>query len=107
MMVEDYKALVQSCSRCCMFEGVILKAHLCPIRAYVPLKLVHIDFTSVESTVELNNLLSMKNILVIMDHFMQYALASIMKDQTAKTVAKILYERFIMVFGMLAKLLSD
>ena len=30
-----------------------------------------------------------------------------MKDQMAKTMAKILYERFIVVFGMPAKLLSD
>ena len=30
-----------------------------------------------------------------------------MKDQTAKTVARVLYERFIAVFGVPAKLLSD
>ena len=107
MMVEDYKALVRGCPRCCVLEGVMPKVPLCPIRAHTPLELVHVDFTSVESTMELNKPPSIKNVLVIMDHFMHYALAVVTKDQTAKTVAKVLYERFIMVFGMAAELLSD
>ena len=49
----------------------------------------------------------MKNILVITDHFTHYALAIVIKDQTAKTMAKVLYERFIMVFSAPTKLLSD
>ena len=73
MMVKDCKALVQSCSRCCAFEGAVLKAPLFLIRAYAPLKLVHMDFTSVESTMELNKPLSMKNVLIITDHFTRYA----------------------------------
>ena len=78
-----------------------------PIRALAPLELVHIDFTSVESTMELNKPPSVKNVLVIMDHFTCYAMAVMMKDQMAKTVAEVLYERFITVFGMPAKLLRD
>ena len=38
---------------------------------------------------------------------MRYALAVVTKDQMAKTVAKVLYERFISVFGAPARLLSD
>ena len=45
--------------------------------------------------------------LEITNHFMCYVMAVVTKDQTAKTVAKVLYERFIAVFGMPAKLLSD
>ena len=71
-----------------------------PIRAHAPLELVHIDFTSAELTMELNNLPSVKNVLVITDHFMCYALAVVTKEQMAKTVAKVLYERFISVFGV-------
>ena len=107
MMVEDCKALVRGCPRCCPFEGVIPKAPLCPIRAHAPLELVHVDFTSVESTMELNKLPSIKSVLVIMDHFTHYALAVMTKDQTAKTIAKVLYERFITVFGMPVKLLNN
>ena len=56
---------------------------------------------------ELNQPPSVKNILVITDHFMRYSMAFVTKDQKAKTLTRILYERFISVFGMPAKLLSD
>ena len=88
-------------------RGAIPKPTLCVIRAYMPLKLVHIDFTSMESKMELNKPLSLKNVLVMTDHFMWYALAIVIKDQTVKTIAKILYERFIAVFCAPVKLLSD
>ena len=62
---------------------------------------------SVESTMELNKPPSVKNTLVITDHFTRYALAVVTKDQMAKILTKVLYERFIAVFGAPAKLLSD
>ena len=65
------------------------------------------DFTSVELMMELNKPPSMKNILVMMNHFTRYTLAVVTKDQTAKTMAKVLYERFIAVFSMPTKLLSN
>ena len=48
-----------------------------------------------------------KNILVMTDHFTRYALAVVTKDQIAKTVVKVFYECFIVVFGAPAKLLSN
>ena len=107
MLVDDCRALVWGCQQCCTFEGVVPKAPLCPIWAHALLELVHVDFTSVESTMELNKPPSVKNVLVITDRFTHYAMAVITKDQTAKTVVKVLYERFIGIFGMPAKLLSD
>ena len=68
---------------------------------------VHLDYTSIESTMELNKPPVVKNVLVMTDHFMRYALAVVTKDQVAKTVAKVFYECFIAVFGVPAKLLSD
>ena len=56
---------------------------------------------------ELNKLPSVKNVLVITDLFTHYALAVVTKDQMAKTVAKVMYERFIAVFSTPGKLLSD
>ena len=106
-MVEDCQASVKGCQCCKIFEGVVVKAPLCPIKAYVPLKLVHIDFTSIESTMELNQPPSVKNVLVVTDHFMRYSMAFVTKDQKAKTVTQILYEWFISVFGAPTKLLSD
>ena len=83
------------------------EAPLCPIRAYAPLELVHLDYTSIESTMELNKPPVVKNVLMMMDHFMRYALVVVMKSQTAKMVTKVFYEHFIAVFGVPVKLLSN
>ena len=107
MMAEDCCAIVRGCLCCQAFEGEVPRAPLCLIRAYAPLELVHLDYTSIESTMELNRPPMVKNVLVMTDHFMRYALVVVTKDQTAKMVAKVFYERFIAVFGVPAKLLSD
>ena len=106
-MVEDCRALVKGCQHCQIFEGAMVKAPLCPIKAFAPLELVHVDFTSIETMMELNQPPSIKNVLVITDHFTRYSIAFVTKDQKAKTVTRILYERFIVIFGAPAKLLSD
>ena len=103
----DCHTLVRGYQQCRAFEGMISKAPLCPIRAHTPLELIHMDFTSMESTMELNKPPCVKNVLVITNHFTRYALAMITKDQTAKTIMRILYKRFIAVFGVPAKILSD
>ena len=83
------------------------KVPLCPIRVYAPLELVHLDYTSIESTIELHKSPMVKNVLVMMDHFMRYALVVMTKEQTTKTVVKVFYEYSIAVFGLPVKLLSD
>ena len=98
---------VRGCQQYHAFDGVISKVPLFPIQAHMLLELIHMDFTSVESTMELNKPPCIKNVLVITDHFTRYALAMVTKDQTTKTIARILYERFIAVFGAPAKILSD
>ena len=107
MMAEDCRTIVRGCPHCRAFEGEVPKAPLCPIRVYAPVELVHLDYTSIESMMELNKPQVVKNVLVITDHFTRYALVVVMKDQTAKTVTKVFYEHFIAVFGVRAKLLSD
>ena len=105
-MDEDCPASVRGCQHCKIFEGAVVKAPLCPIQAYTPLELVHVDFTSIETTMEMNQPPSIKNVLVVTDHFTRYAMAFVTKDQKAKTVTQILYEQFISIFGAPAKLLS-
>ena len=107
MMVEDCQAIVRGCPRCQAFEGEVPRAPLCPIRAYALLELVHLNYTSIKSTMELNKPPMVKNVLVMTDHFTRYALAVVTKDQTAKTVVKLFYECSIVYFGVPAKLLSD
>ena len=85
MMAEDCRTIGRGCPHCRAFEGEVPRAPLCPIQVYVLLELVHLDYTSIESTMELNKPPMIKNVLMMMDHFMRYALAVVTKDQTAKT----------------------
>ena len=54
MMAEDCCTIVRGCPHCQAFKGEVPKAPLCPIRVYAPLELVHLDYTSIESMMELN-----------------------------------------------------
>ena len=64
-------------------------------------------FSSIETTLELDQLPRVANVLVFQDHFTKHILAYVTPDQTAKTIAKFLYEGYISIFGVLARLLSD
>ena len=101
MMANDCHVIVRGCLCCQAFEGEVPKAPLCPIQVYAPLELVYLDYTSIESMVELKKSPVVKDILVITDHFMRYALAVVMKNQTSKTVTKMFYKCFIAVLGCL------
>ena len=88
-------------------EGGTPKAPLCPIVATTPLDLLHIEFTSIETVLELNQLPRVANVLVFQDHFTKHVLAYVTPNQTAKTIAKFPYGGYISIFGAPARLLSD
>ena len=75
--------------------------------ATTPLDLLHVDFTSIETMMELDKLPRVANILVFQGHFTKHVLAYVTPDQTAKTIAKFLYGGYISIFGALARILSD
>ena len=54
MMAEDCRAIVRGYPHCQAFKGEVPRAPLCPIRAYALLELVHLNYTSIKSTMELN-----------------------------------------------------
>ena len=56
---------------------------------------------------EPNRLPKVMNVLVFQDHFMKHIMVYLTPDQTAKTIAKFLYQGYISFFGALARLLSD
>ena len=64
------------------------------------------DFTSIEMTMELDQSPNVVSILVFCNHFMKHVIAYVTLDQTAKNVAKFLWQGYILIFGALAKLLS-
>ena len=75
--------------------------------ATAPLDLLHVDFTSIETTLELNQSPRVTNVLVFQDHFMKHMLAYVTPDQNAKTITKFLYGGYISIFGAPARPLSD
>ena len=106
-MVNQMRQVIKTCRHCLQYEGAIPKAPLCPIVATAPLDLVHVDFTSIETTMELDKSPRVANVLVFQDHFTKHVLAYVTPDQTVKTIAKFLYGGYISIFGALARLLSD
>ena len=83
------------------------KAPLCPIVATAPLDLLHVDFTNIETTLELSQLPRVTNVLVFQDHFTKHVLAYVTPDQTVKNIAKFLIGGYISISGTPARLLSD
>ena len=101
------RQVIKACRHCLQYEGTTPKAPLCPIVATTPLDLLHVDFTSIETTMELDKSPQVANVLVFQDHFTRHVLAYVTPDQTAKTVAKFLCGGYISIFGAPARLLSD
>ena len=105
-MAKQMRQVIKACGCCLQYEGGSPKAPLCPIVTTVPLDLLHVDFTSIETTMEPNQSPRVTNVLVFKDHFTKHVLAYVTPNQTAKTVATFLYGGYISIFGALARLLS-
>ena len=106
-MAKQMRQVIKACKCCLQYEGGTPKAPLCPIVATAPLDLLHVDFTSIETMMELNQSPRVTNFLVLQDHFTKHVLAYVTPDQTAKTVTKFLYGGYISIFEALARLISD
>ena len=96
---EDIVQAVKNCRRCNTYEGRDTQAPLVSVIATSPLEIVHVDYTSFETTVELNKAPQTENVLVIVDHFTHYMKAYVTKDQKVETTARYLYDGYIPIFG--------
>ena len=72
-----------------------------------PLDFLHVDFTSIETMLELNQSPRFANVLVFQDNFTKHVLVYVTPYQTAKTIGKFLYGGYISIIWALASLLSD
>uniref|UniRef100_H3AC60 Gypsy retrotransposon integrase-like protein 1 n=1 Tax=Latimeria chalumnae TaxID=7897 RepID=H3AC60_LATCH len=99
---KDIKEYVQCCQRCVIGKTPpAARAPFESIKTSAPLELVCIDFWSAEDS---NN--KSVDVLVITDHFTKLAHAFPCKNQTAKQVAKTLWDRFC-VYGFPKHIHSD
>ena len=83
-MTKQMRQVIKAHKCCLQYEGGTPKAPLCPIVATTPLDLLHVDFTSIETMMELNQLSRVANILVFQDHFTKHVLAYVTPNQTVK-----------------------
>ena len=74
-MVNQMWKSIKNCMHCLQQEGKLPKVPLHPIVASTPLDLLHVDFTSIEMTMELNQPPRGDNVLVFQDHFMKHVTA--------------------------------
>ena len=98
---------ISNCKQCIQHEGSHAKAPMQPIIATTPFELLHMDFMTIEMTLELDQPLNEVNILVFCNHFTKHVMVYMIPTQTAKTVAKFLWQGYSSIFRALAKLLSD
>ena len=106
-MTNQMQQSIKTCMCCLQHEGGLSKAPLHPMVATTPLDLLHVDFTSKGTTLELNKSPKVANILVFQDHFKKHVLAYMTPNQTAKTVTKYLYQGYISIFRAPVRFLSD
>ena len=76
-MAKLMRQTIRACTCCLQYEGGLPKSPLCHIVATGPLDLLHVDFTSIETTLGPNQSPRVANILVFQDHFMKHVLAYI------------------------------
>uniref|UniRef100_A0A3B1ISM8 Gypsy retrotransposon integrase-like protein 1 n=1 Tax=Astyanax mexicanus TaxID=7994 RepID=A0A3B1ISM8_ASTMX len=102
-MANDIENKIRTCRRCVLRKAPLERAApLVNIQATRPLELVCMDFLSIEPDRS-----NSKDVLVITDYFTKYAVAVPTPNQKARTVAKCLWENFIVHYGIPERLHSD
>ena len=103
-LTDSVEQKLKSCKRCQCAKSPYLpeRAPLVSITTTRPLELVCIDFLSLEESQGRFN-----SVLVITDHFTNFAMAVPTRNQEAKTVAKCLVNEFIVHYGIPERFHSD
>lgn len=102
-MVADVDRTIKTCGWCVRWKALTAKvAPLVNIKTCRPLELVYMDFLSLEPD---NS--NTKDILVLTDHFTKFAVAIPTPNQKARTVAKCLWNDFLVYCGIPERLHSD
>ena len=103
-MAKDAQNWVTNCHHCHIARGDYNqpKPTIGHLEAHNPLDLVCLDFTKIDPSKT-----GKENVLVITDAFTKFSLAVCTPNQTAKTVAKILVEKWFHVYGVSSRIHSD
>ena len=103
-MAKDAQNWVSNCCCCQITQGNYTqpKPKIGHLGAHNPLDLVCLDFKEVDPSKT-----GKENMLIIMDAFTKFSLAVCTPNQMAKTVAKVLVDKWFHVYGVLLRIHSD
>ena len=101
-LYKDTSDYIAQCPRCLRRKGTTRPALLQPFFATQPLEIIHLDHLTLEPCKGQH-----ESVLVVTDHFTRYAQAYAVKNQTALTTAKVLWEQFLRHYGFPQKILTD
>lgn len=102
-MTAEVEQYIRTCGRC--ISRKTLPQHASPLNQITsngPLDLVCIDFLQIEPDSR-----GVANVLVVTDHYTRYAQAFATKDQKALTVARVLWDKYFVHYGLPARIHSD
>ena len=102
-MASDMEKRIKNCERCLKFKATPQKSPLCPLLVTHPFELVHMDYLKIESNRSDQDV----HILIVTDHFTRFAQAFITPNETARVVARTLWDQYFMKYGIPEKLISD
>ena len=102
-MAADMEKKIKNCERCLKFKATPQKSPLCPLLVTHPFELVHMDYLKIESNRSDQDV----HILIVTDHFTRFAQAFITPNETARVVARTLWDQYFMKYGIPEKLISD
>ena len=74
-MAAQVWRVISSCEQCIQHEDIYAKAPMQPIIVTTPLQLLHVDFISIETMMELEHPPNVVTLLVFCDHFTKHVMA--------------------------------
>ena len=99
---------VQKCWRCKKFEQPPVVARMIPLKATRPNELLHVDFTSYESDMDImKQKVKPVKLMVMQDHFSKYVQVAIAENETAENTAWLIYNAWYRYFGLPARIITD
>lgn len=102
-MANDVEHKIKTCGRCVRRKALPERAApLLSIKTSRPLELICMDFLSLEPDTS-----NTRDILVMTDHFTKFAVAIPTPNQKARTVARCLWDNFIVYYGIPERLHTD
>lgn len=102
-MAMDVEQKIKTCGRCVRRKALPERAApLVSIKTSRPLELLCMDFLSLEPDSS-----NTRDILVLTDHFTKFTVAIPTPNQKARTVAKCLWENFIVYYGIPERIHTD